>query len=167
MLFKPNSVRSAHCAVSYNMFMCWPDLIAEMWASNYSGLITSSSGYLPGSFLSSSLGAIALTGRAVTLGRGAQRGGCSSWTDTRPGAQLHRPINWHTVIVLHLTFQLLSPLWETTRRLRAMEAPACRAAKFASSPLPHFSSLQRGRHVSPTWDTHAHTYTPCNREICH
>lgn len=55
-----------------------------------------------------------------------------------------------------------------------MEGPACRAAKFASSSLPHFSWLQRGRRVSPTWDTYtyihtcktyAHTHTH-NRALC-
>lgn len=47
--------------------------------------------------------------------------------------------------------------WEITRPLQPTEAAACRAAKFACSPLPHSSLLQRGRHVSPkhTWDTHA------------
>jgi len=50
------------------------------------------------------------------------------------------------------------PLWEITRLLRAMEAPAYRVAKFACSPLPHFSSLQRGRRVSLTWDTHIHAH---------
>lgn len=40
-----------------------------------------------------------------------------------------------------------------------MEGPACRAAKFASSSLPHFSWLQRGRRVSPTWDTYTYIHT--------
>ena len=112
---------------------------------------------------SSSSTAAALTGRAVTLGRGLRAG-------ERRLPQLDRlppstrttaacgPAHIHT-FRQHRQSELLHLPWGITRRLRAMEAPACRAAKFACSPLPHFSSLQRGRHVSPTWDTHTLTYT--------
>lgn len=59
---------------------------------------------------------------------------------------------------LHLSrpARFLRPPWGITRPLRPTEAAACRAAKFACSPSPHSSLLQRGRHVSPkhTWDTH-------------